>query len=1164
LQALIAVLLGAGGLSGGREAVEARALWTAAVSESSSRLRRPLDEEWLARVLAQRPPDDRRAEQLAGAASAARRQDWGEAPDVVGFVGRTAELDTCRGWLVNDKCHLVTLLGMGGIGKTTFAARLAEQLVPEFQYLYWRSVRDALPSSEWLAGAIGFLSDHHLIPPPSETTRLRMLLELLRERRSLLVLDNFETLLEPHQQDGGYRADSAGYGRVLQALGEGRHRSCLLVTSREAPPELTRLGAGAVHTLELAGLLAADGRALLAHNQLAGSAEEWASLNARLGGNGLALKIVGERIRRLFAGNIGEFLSVDSGSGTAFGDIRRLLAAQMARCSALEQDVLRVLAVEREPVKLSQLFAALAPRAGTGPVLDAVEGLRRRSLVDRVDSDESAAFTLQPVVLEHVTDSLVATVSDEVIRGAPAQLTAHSLVKAQAREYLRQSQERMVGAPILQLLNAQLGQAATEQRLVKLLEGWRGQPPEAQGYGPGNVVNLLRLLRGGDLRAVDLSNLSVRQAYLAGVEAQGASLANAYLVDAVLAEAFPPPFRVALSGDATLMAVGTSTGEVWLFRVADRTPLLAIQAHTGAVWGVALSKDGQLLATGGDDTMVRVWATATGRPLAAMEGHTNAVRGVALSADGRLLASGSADGTVRLWEVPGGRALHTLHGHTGTVASVSLSEDGRLLVSGGDDGTARVWDASSGHEVATLQGHGCAVWGVALSSNGRLVASGAVDGSVKIWEVPGGRALATLQGHTSAVWGVALSGDGRLLASSSADCTTRLWELPRARALAILQGHTSMVMGVSVSHDGRLVASSSADGAVRLWEAPGGRMLANLQGHTRAVFSVTLSGDGRLLASGHADGAARLWDVASGRSLATLRGHAGAIRVMLSADGRLLVTCGADCTVRLWDVANARERAVLQGHTSAVIDMSLAEELGVLASASADRSIRLWDVANGRMMAELTGHANAVRGVALSTDGRLLASGSADGTVRLWEVPSGRELAVLEGHTAGVWSVALFADGRLLASGGDDGIVRVWELPGGRSVATLQGHTSTVMRVSVTGDGQLLASGSGDGTVRLWELTSARSLGTLQGHTSMVFGVAVSADGRLVASGSGDGTVKLWETAGGTCVTTLRNEPCYQSMDITGMTGATPAQHAALLALGAVEQPAPVGENVTA
>jgi len=98
----------------------------------------------------------------------------------------------------------------------------------------------------------------------------------------------------------------------------------------------------------------------------------------------------------------------------------------------------------------------------------------------------------------------------------------------------------------------------------------------------------------------------------------------------------------------------------------------------------------------------------------------------------------------------------------------------------------------------------------------------------------------------------------------------------------------------------------------------------------------------------------------------------------------------------------------------------------------------------------------------------------------------------------------------------------------------------------------------------VWELPGGCALGVLEGHTSTVFGVALSADGRLVASGSGDGTVKLWETAGGACMATLRNEPCYERMDITGMTGVTAAQRAALLALGAVEQLGPVRETVTA
>ena len=146
----------------------------------------------------------------------------------------------------------MAVLGMGGIGKTSLAARLAQTVAPSFERVYWRSLRNAPPVSEWLAGAIGFLSDQQVVPP-REAERITALLQLLRARRCLLVLDNSETLFEPGQREGRYRAGMDGYGRVLQAVGETSHQSCLVLTSREAPPELALLGCEYAH-LELHGL----------------------------------------------------------------------------------------------------------------------------------------------------------------------------------------------------------------------------------------------------------------------------------------------------------------------------------------------------------------------------------------------------------------------------------------------------------------------------------------------------------------------------------------------------------------------------------------------------------------------------------------------------------------------------------------------------------------------------------------------------------------------------------------------------------------------------------------------------------------------------------------------------------------------------------------------
>ncbi|NEQ27420.1 MAG: hypothetical protein F6K28_52135, partial [Microcoleus sp. SIO2G3] len=68
-----------------------------------------------------------------------------------------------------------------------------------------------------------------------------------------------------------------------------------------------------------------------------------------------------------------------------------------------------------------------------------------------------------------------------------------------------------------------------------------------------------------------------------------------------------------------------------------------------------------------------------------------------------------------------------------------------------------------------------------------------------------------------------------------------------------------------------------------------------------------------------------------------------------------------------------------------------------------------------------------------------------------------------------------------------------------------------------------------------------------------VFSVAFSPQGTMLASGSKDETIKLWDVGTGECRKTLRSLRPYEEMNITGVTGLTPAQKATLLALGAVE-----------
>jgi WD40 repeat protein/transcriptional regulator with XRE-family HTH domain len=1092
LRHLLALAQQRGLFTPGREQEEAEQLW-ALVGQYTTKRLEPFDPAWFASLPHPQSAAPVTTETLLPPAAHGRAVDWGEAQDAAEFYGRTAELATLRTWIGAEQVRLVALLGMGGIGKTSLAAQLARELAPSFEAVYWRSLRNAPPVEEWLAGAVATLSRGQAAPPEGFAPRMRLLLELLRAQRSLLILDNLETLLEPGSVALSYRAGYAGYGELLQQLAASGHQSCVVLTSREAPPELAALG-GVARSFEVGGLGVDEAQALLASKRLVGTSEQWAELTTRFAGNGLVLKLVGESIRELFGGDLGSFLQ-EAGASSVFGGMRRLLDEQVERSSAPERQVLRMLAMEREPVRVVDMVAALGPSIGRGAVVEAVEALRRRSLIERAKTAGGAALTLQSVVLEYMTDRLVETGADEIARGQPVLLVEQPLIQALAKDYVRQTQERLIGEPILQRLRAEGGAGRAEQRLLALIEHWRGRPPKEQGYGPGNVVNLLRLLRG-ELRGLDLSRLAIRQAYLAEVDAQDASLVDAHLAETVLAEAFNFPGSLALSGDGALLAAGTSTGEVWLWRLADRMPLMAVRGHTGVVTGLALS------------------------------------------ADGGLVVSSGLDGAARLWEVPGGRLLLTLQGHDGGIQDVALSGDGALLASGGSDGTVKLWEVPSGRLLATLQERNGGILGVALSENGELLASGSYDGTVRLREVPSGRPLATLQGHNGGILGVALSGDGALLASSGFDGSVRLWEVPSGRPLITLQGHKAGVRTVALSEEGDLLASGSLDGAVRLWQAPfaggdaaerwagrradvahspavppsGDFPLATLQGHSSGVLAVTLSGDGGLLASGSLDGTVRLWQTPSGRPLVALQGHnGGAVAVALSGDSGLLASGGLDGTARLWQAPSGRPLAALQ-------------------------------------------HNGGVAAVALSGDGGLLASGSLDGTVRLWQTPSRRLLAALLGHPgAGVLGVALSGDGALLASGSLDGTVKLWEVPSGRLLASLQAHAGGVYALALSKGDRLLASGSPDGTVKLWEVPSGRLLASLQAHAGGVYALALGKGDRLLASGSLDGTVKLWEAHSGVHLRTLRHERRYERLDITGIEGLTEGQRASLMAMGAVD-----------
>jgi predicted ATPase/DNA-binding NarL/FixJ family response regulator len=314
------------------------------------------------------------------------------------FVGRHRELAALQELL--GAARLVTLTGVGGAGKTRLALRAAnlhaESAGVDGMFVSLESVQDARRLPRAVVRALG-LADQSARDP------LHVVVEALRDRPAILVIDNCEHIIDPA---------AAFIDELLRALPD----LVVLATSRRpldldgehilaVPPLSAETGSGELP--EAVSLLVARARAADDTFRLRPQDVEAASdLCRALDGLPLAIELAATRLRVLsieeLTGRLSSrFALLRGGSRTSVGRQRTLRAVvdwSYELCTPDQRDLWSALSVFSGPFDL----AAATAVAESPDILDALDELVAQSIVDA--DPESRRFRMLETIRSYGRD----------------------------------------------------------------------------------------------------------------------------------------------------------------------------------------------------------------------------------------------------------------------------------------------------------------------------------------------------------------------------------------------------------------------------------------------------------------------------------------------------------------------------------------------------------------------------------------------------------------------------------------------------------------------------------------------------------------------------------------------------------------------------------------
>jgi tetrahydromethanopterin S-methyltransferase subunit G len=322
-------------------------------------------------------------------------QDLSEMPELGTFYSRTPELETLTNWIVQQHSHLIALTGISGIGKTSLAVKLVQQIKNQFDYIIWRTIDASHTLDEFQHELIQLFSHSEKLDYPATNPKPLPLIKYLQKYRTLIVLDDIHNLFSSGELAGKYKPEYEEYRSFFKQIEKLSHQSCFLLIGWEQPREISQIESEntPIRTLQLTGLDTAAAREILRDKRLS-EIDNYSALIDCYQGNPLWLKSVATLIQEL-GGCVTELFSDDT--ILLPEDLKDILEEQFSRLSEIEKQVMSLLAKESNPITLAKLLEN--SRITSSDLPNVLQSLSRRCLIEK----QGSFYTLSPVLRQYAS-----------------------------------------------------------------------------------------------------------------------------------------------------------------------------------------------------------------------------------------------------------------------------------------------------------------------------------------------------------------------------------------------------------------------------------------------------------------------------------------------------------------------------------------------------------------------------------------------------------------------------------------------------------------------------------------------------------------------------------------------------------------------------------------